>query len=1737
MSKPFVARTAGARQGAPARLWRCSAVGFAVATLAGMVPNAMALPAGEQVVAGQVNVSRPGAQQLNINQSSSSAIVNWQTFSIGAAERVGIQQPSSSSVLLNRVVGNDPSQIFGQLNANGRVFLVNPSGVLFAPGAQVNTGSLIASTLDINNADFLAGRFLFTGSKPGSVVNRGTLTAADGGTVALLGGTVTNDGVVAARMGTVALGAGERMTLDFQGDGLTQLRVDSPAVQASIANGGAIVADGGQIVMRAYAAEGLAGTVVSQSGTVRARSLVERNGRIILDGGTTGDTLVSGRLDASGSEAGQQGGTIQVTGKNIAVLSGAELSARGDAGGGAVLIGGDAHGGNATTVPHAQAVWMAADASIDVSAVQSGDGGKVVLWSNQSTQSHGTLRATGGANGGNGGFIETSGPYLDTSGATIDASAPKGRAGEWLLDPVNVEIVAGNASANATTGPNFQPTGAPSQVAAGQIQTALNAGTSVTVSTEPMPVMGPSGPVFVPTQAGDITLNAQIVKSTGGDASLTLNAHNNIVIANGIIVKPNDALTGRLNVNLNADSDGNGLGGVIFNGGVVQTNGGNVNIYGQSNAAGGRTGGALNGNTFVGTYIGPGSVIDARSATGGAIGGNISINSAVTEPAAQAAAIIADSSVSGLQGISAIGSNIITQGGSITMVGSAQGTSLPAFGVAIGGAAAQAAVFAAAAVAPGAGGTQVSGGSVTINGIATSGNSGATSIGAAVLNADIVATGAGGVNIQGTDLSTGGGTGPFGGGVFLVNSSVTQPAGTLAITGASAGGTQGLVATNSTIGGAGSTANIFLGAGNNGANDAIKLTGGTLVTTSGVVNLRSRNTDALGGGPFDALNGRPIRVNTSTDGGGFDLSATDLSSIAPGVGRLVIGSGSHTGAVTVVNAWTLPTGVTLQNSGEGSQGIQINAPVSGRSLSLVSGGTVTQSAPLNVDNLLLHGTTSQSNFQLTNAGNSIDRVGMVFDTTKSTANPNFGDVNIINQGPIAIGPVAAQEASGDFGVATPGTGQSVAAGDVFVRARGATAGTGGNITLEHSLSTLGSDITLVTDGVFLNPNGSTLTPGGNGVWQVWANTWAGEQRGGLLGTQPYPNFYSCTYDGGCSAAPAAQFNGATPPLGSAPLALGGNHFFYAQRPSVSVTPESTQVNVTYGQPVNLGTLNPQFSNPPPPADDNLATAIGGGYAGALGPKPDAGTYTIGGNFTSPVGYAVTAPPITVVVSPAVLTYIANSASRTYGAANPAFSGSVTGFVTGEDVASATIGALTFTSPATAASPVGLYAINGGGLQARNYTFVQAAGNATALAITQAVLTYVANQQSRRYGAANPAFTGSVTGFVNGDSVGSATTGSLTFNSPAVATSPVGQYAILGSGLTSQNYSLVQAAGNSTALTITPGILTYVANPVARQYGAANPALTGSVSGFANGETLGSATTGTLMFNSPVTAASPVGQYPITGSGLSAANYQFVQAAGNATAFTVDPAVLTYVANPVTRLYGSANPALNGSITGFVNGETQSTATTGTAAFNTPATTSSPVGQYAINGSGLAARNYVFVQAAGNATALTIDPAVLTYLANPATRAFGDPNPAFSGSVSGFVNGETLGTATSGTAVFSTPATAGSPVGQYAINGSGLAARNYRFVQAASNGSALTVFGSRASPLLEIQNRTREDTLIYSRNITGAGDLCLAADFESKTAGLVSGEDGLQQEWSRVRSQPRVAGCVSLDRNHNNCADF
>lgn len=276
-----------------------------------------ALPGGGEVVAGSATISsNPG--NMTINQGSQNAALNWQSFSIGQGEAVQFVQPNSSSVALNRVLGADPSSILGSLSANGQVFLVNPNGVLFGQGASVNVGGLVASTLNISDSDFMAGEYKFAGSSAAAVLNQGEINA-DGGYVALLGANVSNQGVIAARLGTVALAAGETITLDVAGDGLLNVGIDQGAVDALVANGGLIQADGGQVLMSAQAAGNLLNTAVNNTGVIQAQTIENRDGVIRLLGDMqTGTVDVAGILDAS-APTGGDGGFIDTSAAHVKI--------------------------------------------------------------------------------------------------------------------------------------------------------------------------------------------------------------------------------------------------------------------------------------------------------------------------------------------------------------------------------------------------------------------------------------------------------------------------------------------------------------------------------------------------------------------------------------------------------------------------------------------------------------------------------------------------------------------------------------------------------------------------------------------------------------------------------------------------------------------------------------------------------------------------------------------------------------------------------------------------------------------------------------------------------------------------------------------------------------------------------------------------------------------------------------------------------------------------------------------------------------------------------------------------------------------------------------------------------------------------------------------------------------------------------------------------------------------------
>ena len=561
-------------------------------TTALMPVPALAGPIGGQVVGGNAQINNPGTANVTINQFSDKAIINWHMFNIGVGEKTTFVQPNSNSIALNRVVGGmGPSEILGNLDANGKVFIVNRDGIIFGAGAVINTAGFLATTSDIRNQDFMAGRFNFNipGRPDASIVNMGTITAASGGFAALVAPGVRNSGTITANLGTVTLASGNTFSLDFYGDKLVQLGIGDEiagkvkdvatgqTLKSLVTNEGKLKANGGRVELTAAAARHVVDSVINTSGVIEANSVGMKNGQIVLAAATAPKSSapyargaaptataslppqkvkVSGKLSAAGKKAGTKGGTITVTGEHIEV-AGATIDASGREGGGKVLIGGDWAGGKPDTslvsnqsakledkaIATATTVSVDAATTIDASAKDKGDGGKVILWSDQTTSFAGTILALGGAQIGNGGFVETSGKALLNFTGNVDTRAPNGAAGTLLLDPADFTI-------GTTTGTN--------SISNTDLQNQL-ATNNVTIATD--------NASFPPGQNGDIFVNAPVVWNA--QTTLTLNAFRNIQLAfiTGPGSPPTISNTNGGSLVLHADSTGTGNGTVILNAG------------------------------------------------------------------------------------------------------------------------------------------------------------------------------------------------------------------------------------------------------------------------------------------------------------------------------------------------------------------------------------------------------------------------------------------------------------------------------------------------------------------------------------------------------------------------------------------------------------------------------------------------------------------------------------------------------------------------------------------------------------------------------------------------------------------------------------------------------------------------------------------------------------------------------------------------------------------------------------------------------------------------------------------------------------------------------------------------------------------------------------------------------------------------------------------------------------------
>ena len=412
-----------------------------------------ALPSGASVQKGEVEFVQEDPGHLRIH-ASDKAIIHYQNFHIGSDEQVHFVLASKESAVLSRVVGGNPSQILGKLTSNGKLFLVNPYGIYFGKDASIHVGSIVASTLDLADDDFLNDRFQFflpEGRQKSTLINEGTISAPDG-FIALFSPTVENRGQLMALSGKVAIGSAEKITLDFDGDGMIQFKVDGDLEKALIENHGQIEAAGGVVQIGMLSARNAVKMVVNADGVEVAGEIEEANGiirlissgriqagKVFVDGGEGSRVEVSGQIDASNLEG--LGGRIEILGDELR-LTGAQIDASGDTGGGEVYVGGEYLGGGVLRTAKNHIVDPTT--VIKANAITNGDGGEVIIWSDVATIFNGKIFARGGEESGDGGFVETSGKInLGVHVGYVETIAPKGKSGTWLMDPTTLNIQTG----------------------------------------------------------------------------------------------------------------------------------------------------------------------------------------------------------------------------------------------------------------------------------------------------------------------------------------------------------------------------------------------------------------------------------------------------------------------------------------------------------------------------------------------------------------------------------------------------------------------------------------------------------------------------------------------------------------------------------------------------------------------------------------------------------------------------------------------------------------------------------------------------------------------------------------------------------------------------------------------------------------------------------------------------------------------------------------------------------------------------------------------------------------------------------------------------------------------------------------------------------------------------------------------------------------------------------------------
>ena len=1579
---------------------------------------ASAGPIGGQVMTGSGSIVQSGAL-TTITQATSKLSLTWASFNIAPQETVDFVQPSAGAIAVNRISDTNGTQILGHLNANGQVYLINPNGIVFGRGAQVDVGGLVASTLDLPDASLNGDARTFSGNGSGRIVNNGTINASGGGYVALLGNQVSNRGVISAQLGSVALGAGSAATLTFKENSLVHMQVDRSVLNTAADNGGLIRADGGQDFMSAGAKDALLASVVNNTGVIEARTVENHAGTITLLGGmTAGSVNVGGTLDASAPRGGN-GGFIETSAAHVKIADAARVTTAAAAG----LYGS----------------WLIDPQDFTVAA-SGGDTTGAALSTNLANTNE-ILDSGAGATAGSGN-VNVNDPVSWNANTTLTLTASNDVN-------INASLTATGNSAGLIINPNTANRG---ETPIGTGTFNLNNGAAINLpgTTPSLSIAGTAYTVINALGAAGSTTGADLQGINGGlsghyalgsnvDASPTVNWNGGagftpIGDAGTSFAGTFDGLghtISNLSINLPSSARWVGLFGGLANGSAIR----NVGLLG----------GSVRGGNYVGALVGENhGTIDNSYATGSVtgvsfVGGLAGTNYGSITHSHAAGEVIGttDSSnnVGGLVGLTAVTISDSYATGNVAgaynvggLAGLGDGTMSNSY--------ATGDVSGIGYLGGFAGFTQ---GSIT-NSYATGNVSGAYFMGGLVgLNEGPISNSYAMGNVTG-NFNVGGlvgandGDSPDG-----YKGSIDTSYSTGEVSGLSnVGGLAGSCGLYGTIN------NSYWNTTTSGQTTSAQ-TGGGQSSMGGLTTQQMQSASNFAGFSFTTapgatgnswvmvdVDGTFNNQNPSSTGATFPMLTSEYSTTVGNAHQLQLMSLAFDASYTL--AANIDASATARAAADGSSDVW---STTGGFVPIGTGGNAFTGsfngfghtiAALTID------WPTQTNvglFGLANVGSSrIQNVGLVGGSV--TGNSYVGALVGMSYGSIsnsyATGKITGDRQVGGLVGGTYGTiansySTGVVAGNNYV---GGLVGTNFGATFTNTYAT-GTVTGHSSVGGLAGTNKGSIANsyatgnvsggvGGVGVGGLVGNNYGSIANayatgtvigdlnvGGLVGTNYYnvsKSFWNSDVIGTGVGSNAGTVTGGGSLTGDGMYTMSN---FADAGWSISNAGAGSHVWRIYeGSTAPL--LN-SFLTPLTVTANNDSTIFNGvGYSGGNGVTYAAtrnsnllGTVTYGGSSQGAVGassYAITPGGLYSNQQGSSITFI----SATLTISPLALNGSIAGGSTyGVPLAPGTV---TFTNLApgyTSVTPTVALNISGnlsssghlnagtylgsvsassvlGGADAGNYTFAGATGNYTVSPLTITATAIGANRVYDGTRNASPTLTGS--GLIGGDQV---TFGDSAANFASPNVGPGNIVTVSGitiDGADAGDYLLSATSATATA-SITPKTLTVSAQTTNDKVydGTVTATLTGgNLLGVIAADSSAVALTRTGSFasqnaspNIAVTAADKL-------SGTGAGNYILVQPTGLVANIT--PATLTYNATPASRTAGQAPSGLSGSLSGFVAADTQGIDTTGALLWTTTAGAGSQPGQYAIDGGGLTAANYVFVEAPGNAAALTLQPAAV-----------------------------------------------------------------------------------------------------------------------------------------------------------------